>query len=72
MKMAEDKRVAMKMVIDGQVREVTFEELAITNNLAQRAIVSLLIKKKLIDPQEYIDELRDIQEQHYRSGEPPK
>ena len=33
--MADDKRVAMKMVIDGKVRDVTFEELAITNNLAQ-------------------------------------
>ena len=70
--MADDKRVAMKMVIDGKVRDVTFEELAITNNLAQRALVSLLIKNKLIDPKDYVDELKTTQEEHYRTGEPPK
>ena len=70
--MADDKRVAMKMVIDGKVRDVTFEELAITNNLAQRALVSLLIKNKVIDPKDYVDELKTTQEEHYRTGEPPK
>ena len=67
-----EKRIAMKMVIDGKVRDVTFEELAITNNLAQRALVSLLVKKKVIAPQEFVDELRTVQEEHYRTGEPPK
>jgi hypothetical protein len=66
-----EKRVAMRMVIDGNVRDVTFEELVITNNLAQRALVSLLVKKKLIDPKEYLDELKTVREEHYRSGEPP-
>lgn len=70
--MADDKRVAMKMVIDGKVRDVTFEELAITNNLAQRALVSLLIKNKVIDPKDYLDELKTTQKEHYRKGEPPK
>jgi hypothetical protein len=70
--MANDKRVAMKMVIDGKVRDVTFEELAITNNLAQRALVSLLIKNKVIDPKDYVDELKTTQKEHYRTGEPPK
>lgn len=70
--MADDKRVAMKMVIDGKVRDVTFEELAITNNLAQRALVSLLIKNKVIDPKDYLDELKTTQKEHYRTGEPPK
>ncbi len=70
--MADDKRVAMKMVIDGKVRDVTFEELAITNNLAQRALVSLLIKNKVIDPKDYVDELKTTQKEHYRTGEPPK
>ena len=70
--MADDKRVAMKMVIDGKVRDVTFEELAITNNLAHRALVSLLIKNKVIDPKDYVDELKTTQKEHYRTGEPPK
>jgi hypothetical protein len=70
--MADDKRVAMKMVIDGKVRDVTFEELAITNNLAQRALVSLLIKNKIIDPKDYVDELKTTQEENYRTGEPPE
>jgi hypothetical protein len=70
--MTDEKRIAMKMVFDGKVRDVTFEELSITNNLAQRALVSLLVKKKIIDPKEYVEELKTAQREHYRTGEPPK
>ncbi len=67
-----DKHVAMRMVMDGKVRDVTFEELAITNNLAQRALVSLLVKKKVIDPKEFLEEMRKVQEEQYRAGDPPE
>jgi len=43
-----DKNVALKMVIDGKERDVTFEELALSNNLAQESLVRLLITKKLV------------------------
>jgi len=53
-----DKRVALKMVMGDKVRDVTFEELAITNNLAHRALVSLLVRKGIIDPKEFLEELK--------------
>jgi len=30
----DEKRIAIKMVVDGKERDVTFEELALSNNLA--------------------------------------
>ena len=43
----DEKKVALKMVIDGKEREITYEELALSNNLAQEALVRVLIEKKL-------------------------
>jgi hypothetical protein len=65
-------KVAIKMVVDGQVREITFEQLALSNNLAQEALVRLLVRKKLIDPNDLVDEINAVQKERYRVGEPPK
>jgi len=70
--MTDEKRVALKIVVDGQVREVSFEELAVSNNMAQEALVKLLIKKKIIDPKEFMESMQEVQDERYRSGEPPK
>lgn len=63
-------RVAMKMVIDGKVREITVEQLVISNQLSQEALVSLLVKKKIIDPRDLLDEIEKIRKERYREGEP--
>ena len=68
--MSERDKVAMKMVIDGQVREITVEQLVISNQLSQEALVSLLVKKKLIDPRELLDEIERIRKERYRAGDP--
>lgn len=65
-----DGRVAMKMVVDGKVREITVEQLVISNQLSQEALVSLLVKKKLIDPRDLLDEIERIRKERYREGEP--
>lgn len=65
-----DQRVAMKMVVNGQVREITVEQLVISNQLSQEALVSLLVKKKLIDPRDLLDEIERIRKERYREGEP--
>lgn len=65
-----DGRVAMKMVVDGKVREITVEQLVISNQLSQEALVSLLVKKKLIDPRDLLNEIERIRKERYREGEP--
>ena len=65
-----DGNVALKMMVDGEVREITVEQLCISNQLSQEALVSLLVKKKLIDPRELLNEIETIRKERYRAGEP--
>ncbi len=62
----EEKKVALKMVIDGQVRDISFEELALSNNLAQEALVRLLIEKKFFEPKELLDVMEKVKKERYR------
>jgi hypothetical protein len=64
--MTEKKNVALKMIIDGKEREVTYEELALSNNLAQEALVRLLIDKKLFEPRELMDMMERVKKERYR------
>ena len=55
-KKPDKKSVAMKIQMpDGTVKEVSFEELALSNNLASQALVRLLIKKGVITAEEFMD-----------------
>ncbi|UCC44185.1 MAG: hypothetical protein JSU65_13905 [Candidatus Zixiibacteriota bacterium] len=63
--MAEEK-VALKMMIDGELRDVSFEELALSNNLAQESLVRLLIEKKLIKPEELLEMMEKVRKERYR------
>ena len=65
----EEKKVAIKMVIDGQVKEISFEELALSNNLAQESLVRLLIEKKVFDPKELLDMMEKVKKERYRRPE---
>jgi len=62
------KNVAMKIQMpDGTVKEVSFEQLALSNNLASQALVRLLIKKGVITSQEFMDSMQEMQKSHYRN-----
>jgi len=65
-----EKRVALKMVIDGEIREISFEELTLSNNMSQEALVRLLVRKKMIEPHELMEEMNAVQKERYRSGDP--
>jgi hypothetical protein len=67
-----DKRVALKIFYDGKWKEVTFEELCLSNNLAQEALVTLLVKKKIIDPKELLQQMEEIRKNRYRTSEERK
>lgn len=67
--MTDDKKFALKMYVDGKERDVTYEELALSNNLAQEALITLLIEKKIIDPREYLEMLGKVKKERYRTPE---
>jgi len=62
-----DNDVALKIVMGDREKEVSFRELCLSNNLSQEAIVSLLVKKKIIEPKELLEEIRRVKEERYRS-----
>lgn len=69
----DQKNVAIKMVVDGKERDISFEELALSNNLAQEALVRLLIEKKLFDAKELLDMMKKVKKERYRMpGDPDK
>lgn len=68
--MDDENKYALKMVVDGKERLITFEELALSNNLAQEALVRLLVDKKLIQPKELLDKMEQVKKERYRKPEP--
>jgi len=69
--MEDEKKFALKMIVDGKERNVTFEELALSNNLAQESLVRLLIEKKVIKPKELIEMMAKVKKERYRPAETP-
>jgi hypothetical protein len=65
--MENEKKFALKMVIDGKERDISFEELALSNNLAQEALVRLLIDKKIIEPRELLEKMELVKKERYRT-----
>jgi len=55
-------------------KEVTFDELCLSNNLAQEALVRLLVRKKLFKPEELVQEIEQVRKERYRAPKdmPPK
>lgn len=65
----DQKDIAIKMIVDGQERNVSYQELALSNNLAQEALVRLLIDKKIIEPKELLEMLETVKKERYRQPE---
>jgi hypothetical protein len=60
-------RIALKIVMGDKERDVTYEELCLSNNLAQEALVRLLIKKKILKSEELLKEMEQVRKERYRS-----
>jgi len=63
----EEKKVALRMIIDGKEREISYEELALSNNLSQEALVRLLIEKKVFTAEEMLQMLEKVKTERYRN-----
>ena len=62
-----DRRIALRVVMGDQEREVTFDELCLSNNLACEALVRLLVQKKIFKPEELVQEMEKVRKERYRS-----
>ena len=62
----EDKKIALKMVVDGKEKDITYEELALSNNLAQEALVRLLIDKNVFKAEEMLQMMEKVKKERYR------
>jgi len=65
--MSDDNKVALKMMIDGKVRDISYEELALSNNLSQEALVRLLIEKKIIEGKNLLEMMELVKNERYRT-----
>jgi len=48
---------------DGKVHDVSVAELCITNNITYQALVTILVRKGLIDPKELLSEVERVQKE---------
>ena len=67
----ETKKPAIKLVTGDQVREISYEELALSMHMSQEALVKVLIDKKIISPEEFLKALREVKQERYRTEPKP-
>jgi hypothetical protein len=56
------------LVKDGVKREVTFEELALSNTLSLEALVRVLARTGNVDPGELLAEMEKVKSERFRDG----
>ncbi len=67
-----EKQIAIKMVVDGKEKDISFEELTLSNNLALEALARVLIEKKLFDPKDLLDMMERVRKERYRTPDAPE
>ena len=58
------------LVKDGVQREVTFEELALSNTLSLEALVRVLSRSGNVEPTELMAEMEKVKAERFRDGMP--
>ena len=66
-----DKDVAMRIFKDGKARDVSYQELLLSINLTVEALMSVLMKKKIINPDELLDAIEEIRSKHQSESQKP-
>ena len=62
-----EKRVALTVLVGDQKREITFDELTLSNNLALEALVKVLVDKKVFKVEELQQVMDAIRKERYSS-----
>ncbi|MCH9031573.1 MAG: hypothetical protein IIB00_04865 [candidate division Zixibacteria bacterium] len=66
---ADKSRVALTIQAGDQTRDVTYDELVLSNNLSQEALARLLIEKKIFEPKELLDMMEKVRKERYRTSD---
>jgi hypothetical protein len=59
------------LVKNGVRREVSFEELTLSNTLSLEALVRVLTRRGSIEPKELLEEMDKVKTERFREGMPP-
>lgn len=59
------------LVKNGVRREVSFEELALSNTLSLEALVRVLTRRGAIEAKELLEEMEKVKVERFREGMPP-
>jgi len=63
-----DTDTAMRIVADGKIRDVSYQELLLSTNMTIEALMSILARKKIISPDEMLQEIEDIRKRQQLKG----
>lgn len=63
--------IALRFIVGDKVRDLTVKELCVTNKLSIEALVSLLVRKGVIKPQELLDEINKVSKESFKVHQPP-
>ena len=66
-----EPKSGLVLVKDGVQREVSFQELALSNTLSLEALVRVLSRNGNIDPAELMKEMEKVKTERFRDGTPP-
>jgi len=61
-----DDRAAMVIKIGGEERVITFEELALSNNLTLEVLVRILVEKGVFTPEEFMQKLAQVEKEQIK------
>ena len=60
-------RVALTIQAGEQTKDVTYDELTLSNNLSQEALARVLIEKKIFEPKELLEMMDRVRKERYRA-----
>ena len=60
---------AITVTMDGKEVKITYEQLVLTNNLTLQALITLLVKKEIISPEEFLAELQSKEKERLKEPE---
>ena len=61
-----EPRIALRIIVDGKEKDVSFEELTLSNNLALEALARVLIEKKLLEAQDLLAMMERVKTERYK------
>jgi hypothetical protein len=62
----EEKKPIIKILVEGKYRDVSVEELCLSNNLSIEALVKVLVDKKVFKPEELLKVMEEIRKERYK------